>query len=123
MKIHEYQGKELLKRFNVAVPRGLVARSPEEAYHAAKELGTELIVVKAQIHAGGRGKAGGVKVVKTVEDVGTAAAGMLGKRLTTKQTVAEGLPINQVYVEAGSEDRARALPERAARPQTRATSR
>ena len=56
MKIHEYQGKELLSKFSVPVPRGLVARSPEEAYHAAKELGTSIVVVKAQIHAGGRGK-------------------------------------------------------------------
>ncbi len=56
MKIHEYQGKELLRKFGVAVPRGLVARSPEEAYQAAKELGTDVVVVKAQIHAGGRGK-------------------------------------------------------------------
>ena len=64
MKIHEYQGKELLKRYGVAVPRGIVARSVEEAYHAAKELGTEVVVVKAQIHAGGRGKGGGVKLAK-----------------------------------------------------------
>ena len=61
MKIHEYQGKELLRKFGVPVPRGLVARSPEEAYQAAKELGTDVVVVKAQIHAGGRGKGGGVK--------------------------------------------------------------
>jgi len=60
MKIHEYQGKELLRKFWCAVPRGLVARSPEEAYQAAKELGSEIVVVKAQIHAGGRGKGGGV---------------------------------------------------------------
>ena len=64
MKIHEYQGKELLKNYGVPVPRGIVAKTPEEAEAAAKELGTDVVVVKAQIHAGGRGKGGGVKVVK-----------------------------------------------------------
>ena len=68
MKIHEYQGKELLKKFGVAVPRGLVARSPEEAYQAAKELGSEVVVVKAQIHAGGRGKGGGVKLARSADE-------------------------------------------------------
>ena len=62
MKIHEYQGKELLRKYGVPVPRGIVARSPEEAYHAAKELGGDIVVVKAQIHAGGRGKGGGGKL-------------------------------------------------------------
>ena len=79
MKIHEYQGKELLQRFGVAVPRGLVARSPEEAYHAAKELGTEVVVVKAQIHAGGRGKGGGVKLARSAEEARTLAQQMLGQ--------------------------------------------
>jgi len=68
MKIHEYQGKELLRKFGVPVPRGLVARSPEEAYQAAKELGTDVVVVKAQIHAGGRGKGGGVKLAKSADE-------------------------------------------------------
>ena len=68
MKIHEYQGKELLRKFGVPVPRGIVARSPEEAYQAAKELGTDVVVVKAQIHAGGRGKGGGVKLAKSPEE-------------------------------------------------------
>ena len=68
MKIHEYQGKELLRKYGVPVPRGIVARSPEEAYHAAKELGGEIVVVKAQIHAGGRGKGGGVKIAKTADE-------------------------------------------------------
>ena len=68
MKIHEYQGKELLKKFGVPVPRGIVARTPEEAYHAAKELGTDVVVVKAQIHAGGRGKGGGVKLAKSADE-------------------------------------------------------
>ena len=68
MKIHEYQGKELLKHFGVAVPRGIVARTPNEAEAAAKELGSDVVVVKAQIHAGGRGKGGGVKLAKSPEE-------------------------------------------------------
>ena len=68
MKIHEYQGKELLRKYGVPVPRGIVARSPEEAYHAAKELGGEIVVVKAQIHAGGRGKGGGVKFARSADE-------------------------------------------------------
>jgi succinyl-CoA synthetase beta subunit len=102
MNLHEYQSKQLFARYGIPIPAGKVAATPEEAVAAAKGLGGAVWVVKAQVHAGGRGKAGGVKVVKTVEDVGTAAAGMLGKRLTTKQTAAEGLPIKQVYVESGS---------------------
>ena len=69
MNIHEYQGKELLRQYGVAVPNGKVAFSPEEAVKAAKELGSEVVVVKAQIHAGGRGKAGGVKIAKNLDDV------------------------------------------------------
>jgi len=102
MNLHEYQSKQLFARYGIPVPAGHVASTPEEAADAARRLGGGVWVVKAQVHAGGRGKAGGVKVVKTVQDVTTAAAGMLGKRLTTKQTGAEGLPINQVYVEVGS---------------------
>ena len=68
MKIHEYQGKELLREKGVPVPRGIVARSPEEAYEAAKELGGDVVVVKAQIHAGGRGKGGGVKLAKDADE-------------------------------------------------------
>jgi succinyl-CoA synthetase beta subunit len=102
MNLHEYQSKQLFARYGIPIPAGKVAGTPEEAVEAAKGLGGPVWVVKAQVHAGGRGKAGGVKVVRTVEDVGIAAAGMLGKRLTTKQTVAEGLPIGQVYVESGS---------------------
>jgi succinyl-CoA synthetase beta subunit len=102
MNLHEYQSKQLFARYGIPVPAGHVASTPEEAADAARRLGGGLWVVKAQVHAGGRGKAGGVKVVKTVQDVTAAAAGMLGKRLTTKQTGAEGLPINQVYVEVGS---------------------
>jgi len=103
MNLHEYQSKQLFARYGIPVPAGHVASTPEEAADAAKRLGGAVWVVKAQVHAGGRGKAGGVKVVKSVADVKSAAAGMLGQRLKTKQTVAEGLPINQVYVETGSQ--------------------
>ncbi|NJD31297.1 MAG: succinate--CoA ligase subunit beta, partial [Gammaproteobacteria bacterium] len=102
MNLHEYQSKQLFARYGIPVPTGFVASTPEEAADAARRLGGGVWVVKAQVHAGGRGKAGGVKLAKTVNDVMSAAAGMLGKRLTTKQTGAEGLPINQVYVESGS---------------------
>jgi len=103
MNLHEYQSKQLFARYGIPVPAGHVASTPEEAVDAAKRLGGAVWVVKAQVHAGGRSKAGGVKVVKSVEDVRSAAVGMLGQRLKTKQTVAEGLPINQVYVETGSQ--------------------
>ena len=102
MNLHEYQSKQLFARYGIPVPAGHVASTPEEAVDAAQRLGGSVWVVKAQVHAGGRGKAGGVKVVKSIADVKSAAAGMLGKRLATKQTVGEGLPINQVYVESGS---------------------
>ncbi|HEV2914728.1 MAG TPA: ADP-forming succinate--CoA ligase subunit beta [Pyrinomonadaceae bacterium] len=101
MKIHEYQGKELLKRFGVAVPRGIVARSPEEAYHAAKELGTEIVVVKAQIHAGGRGKGGGVKLAKSADEARDIAQQMLGMKLVTHQTGPEGREVRVLLIEEG----------------------
>src|ERR671939_908606 len=101
MKIHEYQGKELLKRFGVAVPRGVVARSPDEAYQAAKELGTEVVVVKAQIHAGGRGKGGGVKVAKSADEARELASKMLGMKLVTHQTGPEGREVRTLLVEEG----------------------
>ena len=101
MKIHEYQGKELLQRFGVAVPRGLVARSPEEAYQAAKELGTEVVVVKAQIHAGGRGKGGGVKLAKSADEAREVARQMLGMKLITHQTGSEGREVRVLLVEEG----------------------
>ncbi|MGB7923108.1 MAG: ADP-forming succinate--CoA ligase subunit beta [Pyrinomonadaceae bacterium] len=101
MKIHEYQGKELLKRFNVAVPRGIVVRSPEEAYHAAKELGTDVVVVKAQIHAGGRGKGGGVKLAKSADEAREVARQMLGMKLVTHQTGPEGREVRVLLVEEG----------------------
>jgi succinyl-CoA synthetase beta subunit len=85
MKIHEYQGKELLRRFDVKVPRGMVARSVAEAEEAAKELGLP-VVVKAQIHAGGRGKGGGVKLARATEDVHNLVKQMIGMNLITHQT-------------------------------------
>lgn len=86
MNIHEYQGKEILRSYGVSVPNGRVAFTVEEAVEAAKELGSSVCVVKAQIHAGGRGKAGGVKVAKSLEEVRTYASELLGKVLVTHQT-------------------------------------
>jgi succinyl-CoA synthetase beta subunit len=102
MNLHEYQSKQLFARYGIPVPTGFVASTPEEAADAARRLGGGIWVVKAQVHAGGRGKAGGVKLARTVNEVTAAATGMLGQRLTTKQTGPEGLPIHQVYVESGS---------------------
>jgi succinyl-CoA synthetase beta subunit len=101
MKIHEYQGKELLKKYGVAVPRGIVARSPEEAYHAAKELGSDVVVVKAQIHAGGRGKGGGVKLAKSADEAREIAGQMLGMKLVTHQTGPDGKEVRVLLVEEG----------------------
>jgi succinyl-CoA synthetase beta subunit len=105
MNIHEYQAKGLLKKFGVAVPEGHQAFSVPEAVEAAKALeaaGNKVFVVKAQIHAGGRGKAGGVKVVKSVEEVKEKAAQMLGMTLVTHQTGPEGKVVKRLYIEAGS---------------------
>ena len=101
MNIHEYQAKELLKGFGVAVPRGKPAFSVEEAVEAAEELGGPVWVVKAQIHAGGRGKAGGVKVVKSIDAVRDTAQELLGKILVTHQTGPEGTEVKRLYVEEG----------------------
>jgi succinyl-CoA synthetase beta subunit len=101
MKIHEYQGKELLKKFGVPVPRGIVARSQEEAYHAAKELGTPVVVVKAQIHAGGRGKGGGVKLAKSADEAREVAGQILGMNLITHQTGPEGQQVRVLLIEEG----------------------
>src|SRR5919202_1839197 len=101
MKIHEYQAKDILRKFNVAVPRGLVARSPEEAYHAAKELGTDVVVVKAQIHAGGRGTGGGVKLAKSADEARELARQMLGMKLVTHQTGPEGREVRVLLIEEG----------------------
>ncbi|MGC1457807.1 MAG: ADP-forming succinate--CoA ligase subunit beta [Steroidobacteraceae bacterium] len=103
MNLHEYQAKDVFRSFGIPVPPGQVAGTPEEAVAAAQSLGGPVWVVKAQVHAGGRGKAGGVKVVRDLQAVRAAAAGMLGTRLVTPQTGAEGLPIDKVYVESGSE--------------------
>jgi len=101
MKIHEYQAKELLKKYGVAVPRGIVARTPEEAYEAAKELGTDVVVVKAQIHAGGRGKGGGVKLAKSAEEAQKIAGEILGMNLVTHQTGPEGREVRTLLIEEG----------------------
>ena len=101
MNIHEFQAKEILKRFGVPVPRGIVASTPEEAKKAATELGGAVCVVKAQIHAGGRGKGGGVKVVKNAEEAALKAREMLGKNLVTHQTGPAGREVRRVLVEEG----------------------
>jgi succinyl-CoA synthetase beta subunit len=101
MKIHEYQGKELLKRFGVPVPRGIVARTADEAYQAAKDLACEPVVVKAQIHAGGRGKGGGVKLAKNAEEAREIAKQMLGMKLITHQTGPEGREVRVLLIEEG----------------------
>jgi succinyl-CoA synthetase beta subunit len=101
MKIHEYQGKELLRKFGVAVPRGIVARTPDEAERAARELASGVVVVKAQIHAGGRGKGGGVKLAKSPEEAAAIARQMLGMKLVTHQTGAEGREVRVLLIEEG----------------------
>jgi succinyl-CoA synthetase beta subunit len=103
MNIHEYQAKTLLKTFGVEVGRGLAASTVEEAVQAAEQLAAPVMVVKAQVHAGGRGKGGGVKVAKSIDEVRSAAQAMFGMRLITHQTGPEGLPVGCVYVEEGTE--------------------
>src|SRR5450759_2845402 len=103
MNLHEYQAKELFRRYGIAVPPGVVAASPQEAVQAAQTLGGALWVVKAQVHAGGRGKAGGVQLVRNLAALRAAAERMLGQRLVTAQTGAQGLPVARVYVESGSD--------------------
>jgi len=102
MNIHEYQAKAMLREFGVPVPRGHAAFSVEDAVKAAKDLSTPVLVVKAQIHAGGRGKAGGVKVVKSTEDVRKEAERLLGSVLVTHQTGPHGKQVNRLYIEEGS---------------------
>ena len=103
MNLHEYQAKELFRDYGIPVPEGRVAATPEEAVAAAASLGGTVWVVKAQVHAGGRGKAGGVKVVRDAKAVRAAAADMLGTQLVTHQTGPEGLKVGKVYVEAASD--------------------
>ena len=101
MKIHEYQAKEILAKYNVAVPNGILVNSASEAKNAAKKLGTDVVVVKAQIHAGGRGKGGGVKLAKSPEQAEKYAAKILGMTLVTHQTGPEGRLVKKVLVEEG----------------------
>ncbi|MBX7097632.1 MAG: ADP-forming succinate--CoA ligase subunit beta [Myxococcaceae bacterium] len=101
MKIHEYQGKEIFRKYGVPVPKGIVARTPEEAEAAAKTLGTKVTVVKAQIHAGGRGKGGGVKLAKSPAEAKELASKMLGMMLKTAQTGPEGTKVRTLYIEEG----------------------
>ncbi|MFN7427392.1 MAG: ADP-forming succinate--CoA ligase subunit beta [bacterium] len=103
MKIHEYQGKEILRRFGVRTPRGIPAFSVDEAVKAAQELGGKVWVVKAQIHAGGRGKGGGVKVAKSIDEVRSHATAILGMQLVTHQTGAEGQKVRRLLVEEGAD--------------------
>jgi succinyl-CoA synthetase beta subunit len=102
MNIHEYQAKQVLREFGVPVPRGIPAFSVEEAEKAAKDVGGPVWVVKAQIHAGGRGKAGGVKVVKSIDDVKSESKRLLGSTLVTHQTGPHGKVVNRLYIEEGS---------------------
>ncbi|HEX6549761.1 MAG TPA: ADP-forming succinate--CoA ligase subunit beta [Gammaproteobacteria bacterium] len=103
MNLHEYQAKQLFSEYGIPVPNGLPASSAAQAVEAAGSLGGKLWVVKAQVHAGGRGKAGGVKLCRTPEEVRAAAEGMLGQQIVTHQTGPEGLPINTLLIEAGSD--------------------
>ena len=103
MNLHEYQSKRLFADYGIPVPVGHAARSVDEAVAAAEKIGGKLWVVKAQVHAGGRGKAGGIKLAHSIDDVRQAAEDMLGTMLVTHQSGPAGLPINVVYVEAGSE--------------------
>src|SRR6516162_266670 len=102
MNIHEYQAKAVLREFGVPVPRGVPAFTVDEALKGAQQLGGPVWVVKAQIHAGGRGKAGGVKVVKSLNEVKNEATRILGSTLVTHQTGPQGKKVNRLYVEEGS---------------------
>jgi succinyl-CoA synthetase beta subunit len=103
LNVHEYQAKELLRSYGVAVPPGELATTPAEAEEAARRLASKVTVVKAQVHAGGRGKAGGIRLARSVSEAKTAASEILGMRLRSKQTGPEGKLVHKVYVEAGSE--------------------
>ena len=103
MDIHEYQAKEILARFGVPVPRGGLAYSPEQAGYRARELGGSAWVVKAQVHSGGRGAAGGVKLCRDEHEVSAFAATLFGKQLVTKQTDANGKGVYRLWVEAASD--------------------
>ena len=102
MNIHEHQAKQILKKYGAAVPEGVSSHSVEELLEKAKSLKTEKFVLKAQIHAGGRGKAGGVKIVNTIDELSSAANEMLGKKLVTHQTGPQGREVKRLYVESSS---------------------
>ena len=102
MNIHEHQAKQILKKYGVVVPAGIFAMNVEELVEKAKLLKTEKFVLKAQIHAGGRGKAGGVKILNTLEELKTAAKELLGKILVTHQTGPDGREVKRLYVEESS---------------------
>jgi len=102
MKIHEFQAKELFSRYGIPVPEGMEVKTPDEAAKAYGQLGTEVCVVKAQIHAGGRGKGGGVKLVKSADEAREAAETIMSKPLVTHQTGPEGQPVKRLLVEAGA---------------------
>ncbi len=103
MNFHEYQAKQLFAQYGIAVPPGKIATTPEAAVDAARALGGDEWVVKAQIHAGGRGKAGGVKLVKTLDEVKAASAKMLGTKMTTYQSAGRALPVNVVLITEASD--------------------
>ena len=102
MNIHEHQAKQILKKYGAVVPNGIVAFTVDELVEKAKSLKTKKYVLKAQIHAGGRGKAGGVKILDTIEELSEAASEMLGKTLVTHQTGPEGRKVKRLYVEESS---------------------
>ena len=103
MNLHEYQSKELFREYGIPIPQGYIARSTDEAMSVSKKIDGELWVIKAQIHSGGRGKVGGVKVAKTIDEVSRFSKEMLGRKMVTNQTGPDGLPVNSVYVESASE--------------------
>ena len=102
MNIHEHQAKQILKKYGATVPEGVFAFSVEELIKKAKLLNTKKYVLKAQIHAGGRGKAGGVKILETIEELNKAATELMGKNLITHQTGPEGREVKRLYVEESS---------------------
>ena len=103
MNIHEYQAKEILKKYGLELPEGILALNADEAVEAASKIKSKVWVLKAQVHAGGRGKAGGVKLAKTLDEVRDLASNMIGMKLVTPQTGAEGKIVSKIYVEAGSD--------------------
>ena len=102
MNIHEHQAKQILKKYGAVVPEGVFAQNAEELVEKAKSLNTKKYVLKAQIHAGGRGKAGGVKILDTIEELSVAAKELMGKNLVTPQTGPEGREVKRLYVEESS---------------------